>query len=313
MSDPLASVTPGDPLRISADTFNLLLDAGKFVRDRRLGRTGAGQALDEPVTPALQVYVRNDTGASLAAFSVVALGTPVISATDAQHTVRRQPVFPGTAAAASTDAFAVTIEPLASGKVGRAVVMGVVPVDLNVTDSAHTAATPAAGVTATLASATNGPARIIWKASGTGTKRAVVLIGRDQNGGSITNVYGTTIISTPTTLSGSYQNIAGPTIPSNGVYVMGANINLDLKVSAIDATSGMRVNGGIARNSTILIDLYESVDVANVLRTANISTTVVNVMSTSDVINFRAIQLGSGTWTTCDVVSGSIWYYKMPG
>lgn len=183
MSDPLASVTPGDPLRISADTFNLLLDAGKFVRDRRLGRTGAGQALDEPVTPALQVYVRNDTGASLAAFSVVALGTPVISATDAQHTVRRQPVFPGTAPAASTDAFAVTIEPLGTGKVGRAVVMGVVPVDLNVTDSSHTAATPAAAVTATLASATNGPARIIWKASGTGTKRAVVLIGRDQNGG----------------------------------------------------------------------------------------------------------------------------------
>ena len=183
MSDPLASVRPGDPPPLRADTWNAVLDAARAHQAVKRGPAGAANER-EPLMPACRVYVRNDTSSSLLTFSVLTLGTPIISAVDFPHDVRRDPVFPGTAPAATTDAFAVLVEPASAGDIVRAVVLGVVPVDLNVTDATHTHASPAAGVTATLASATSGAAQIIWKESGTGTKRAVVLLkGGDGAGG----------------------------------------------------------------------------------------------------------------------------------
>lgn len=178
MPDTFDKVSAGQPVEIPAATWNALLEAGQAFRRQRLGREGDSTPQFSP-TASLEILVRNDVGSSLPIWSVVALGTPVISAVDYPQEVRRLPVFPGTAPAATTDNFAVLIEPAAADAYVRAVVMGVVPANLNVTDSTHTCAGPAAGVTATLATATDGPARILWKESGTGTKRAVVLVGRD--------------------------------------------------------------------------------------------------------------------------------------
>lgn len=180
MSDPLASVTPGDPPPLRADTWNGVLEAARAHRAGKRGGLGADNEHTPPV-PSLVVWVKNMTGGSLPSFSVVALGEPVISAVTYPHDVNRGPVFPGTAPAAATDSFAVLLEPAsASSSSGRqivqAVVMGVVACDLNVTDEDHEFAKPAVGITATLASADDGPARIIWKDTGTGTKRAVVLL-----------------------------------------------------------------------------------------------------------------------------------------
>lgn len=183
MADPLGSVAAGQPSPLvnKLGTVNAVLDACRAVRATGRG-TAAGAMKVEPEKAHCVVWVRNDTGGSLAAFSVVALGTPVISAVDYPHEVRQQPVFPGAAPAANTDAFAVLLEPAATSAIVRAAVVGVVPVDLSVTDAAHGYAEPAATVTATLASASTGPAKVIWKESGTGTKRAVVLLGSDSSG-----------------------------------------------------------------------------------------------------------------------------------
>jgi hypothetical protein len=188
VSDPLASVVPGQtsPLINRTDTVNAVLEAARSRRNQRSGEL-VGQATRDNLVPSAQVYIRNDTGGSLAVFSVVALGTPIVSAIDYPHEVRRQPIFPGTAPAAATDAFAIILEPAATSGVVLAAVLGVAVCDINVTNSAHTHASPTT-VTTYLTSGTSGPARIIWKDSGTGTKRAVVLLCGQAagSGGSVT-------------------------------------------------------------------------------------------------------------------------------
>jgi hypothetical protein len=76
--------------------------------------------------------------------------------------------------------FVVLAEPLAVGAIGRAYIAGVCPVQVNVTDEAHGYASIADGDTTQLASATSGPAQILWKAAGTGSRWAVVRLGNTQ-------------------------------------------------------------------------------------------------------------------------------------
>lgn len=183
MADPLAGVIPGttSPFVTSAATVNQTLDA---VRGwRRAERGAAGEPTTAPaVAPAVTVWVRNDTGGALPVRSVVGLGAPLVSAADHPIDAQRQPTFPAAAPAASSDAFAVTLDPAAASGTGRfvqAVVLGVAVCDLEVSSAAHRYAAPIAGVTTALGSAATGPAQIVWRAGSSGTVRAVVLLGGD--------------------------------------------------------------------------------------------------------------------------------------
>lgn len=181
MADPLASARAGQPSPFvnRMDTVNAVLDAARRMRAGSLGPAGGGLEVD-PEDAQLIVWVRNDTGGSLLSFSVVALGTPVISAVDYPHNVRIRPFFPGTAPAAASDAFAVLLEPAGSGDIVRAAVMGVMPVMLSVGDADHTHAEPEPAVTAALKTDDTGPAKIVWKQSGTGSKWGVVILTQQQ-------------------------------------------------------------------------------------------------------------------------------------
>lgn len=179
--DDLKHVMPGDPLAIPATAFNTMIDAARAFRARARGHgADAPAAGRDRLTPALEVFVRNDTGASLPAWSCVALGDPLISAVDAPLGVRRTPAFACHTPAAAAEPFAITAEPIADGKLGRAVVLGVVPADVNVTDESHGFAGPKAAQQV-LEGGESGPAQILWKDGGTGTVRAVVLL--DRRGG----------------------------------------------------------------------------------------------------------------------------------
>ncbi|VTU00993.1 Uncharacterized protein OS=Isosphaera pallida (strain ATCC 43644 / DSM 9630 / IS1B) GN=Isop_2423 PE=4 SV=1 [Gemmataceae bacterium] len=186
MSDPLQAFPPDTvaPFVSSAATGNAVLAAARDWRALRRGNEGSPGAARPQVQPALTVWVRNDTGGSLPAFSVLALGEPVASPADEPYVARDRPVFPGTAPAGATDVFAVTTEPAKVGGLVRATVTGATPAYLSVSDEAHACAAPAAATTSTLASAANGPARVAWKESGTGAKWAIVLIGQAADCGS---------------------------------------------------------------------------------------------------------------------------------
>jgi hypothetical protein len=266
-ADPLADARPGQPSPFvnQLGTVNEVL---RSVREERNHRNTTGHtAGGEPLTPACRVLVRNDTGGSLAAFSILTLGAPIISAVDYPHDVRRDPLFPGTTPAAITDISAVTIEPLADGAIGRAVVMGATVCDIDVTDAGHGYATPKASYNTMLASAASGPARIIWKATGTGTKRAVVLIG-DGKGESV--VFGecdTNIAVSLATDYTWYDSGLTVTLPSAGTYLVSADITASGYATASPA---------VARISARVYDVTNSVQIGGSFWTVMVAP-VVNI------------------------------------
>ena len=73
--------------------------------------------------------------------------------------------------------FVVLIEPLPADAIGRAWGSGVCPVQIDVVDAAHLYAGSTTGNTDKLTSAATGPALILWKQAGIGTKWAVVRLG----------------------------------------------------------------------------------------------------------------------------------------
>lgn len=188
MSDPLRRATPGDsPARLlDVDTFNFTMDAVSQLRGAgtiRRVRTGA----DTPDGSPNRLEVRVRATADLPIRSVIYLGTPEISPVDAPLNAQQTPVYEMVEPPA-TGAFAITCEPFVNGRIGRAVVLGHAVCDIDVSDEGHEFAAPGSS-TAALASAESGPAKIIWRESGSGVNRAVVLLQGDM--GDTGNVTGT--------------------------------------------------------------------------------------------------------------------------
>jgi hypothetical protein len=230
--------SPGDPPTFPAATVNGWQDAARDFYARKGGRT-ASPSLTEVFDPANLVLVRNDTGAARVPFSVLKPSGVLVDPATYPHDVRRRPAFSGVAPAAATDPFLVTIDPLADGQIGRAAAAGVVVCQVNVTDATHGYAQPAAGDPTGLASASGGPAQILYKPTGTGVKTCVVLLGlAPPPGFSGIHVYQ----SSPTTIAdntstnlvfnsvrynvGNYTSLASSTgsirVNEAGYYLIGA-------------------------------------------------------------------------------------------
>ena len=135
--DPRQHVNPGDPIRLAASQINglnsLLQTAG--------GYASAGGA--EQPTPYTWVMAKNNTGANLARWGVLAITgmeiTPGSSA-GATSQFEQLPVVAGGTPSATTTAWCVAVEPIPSGKIGRVAVGGVVQLkatDLGKVAGAH--------------------------------------------------------------------------------------------------------------------------------------------------------------------------------
>lgn len=178
--------SPGDPLALSASEINAWTEVARDFYRRRAGAV-AGRPQAAPVRPADTILVRNDTGASLPEFSVLALSRgsqydPLIPADDDPLGLQRRPVFAGVAPIGRDDPFVVTLEPLPAGAVGRAALDGMVVVEVafgppDPGASSTWRARPQSGVTLRLTAGCDGPAKIIWRAAGTGNAVCVVQLG----------------------------------------------------------------------------------------------------------------------------------------
>lgn len=172
--DSLRRVQAGDRAQIPADAYNAFLDV---VRDRRAAAfDGGAGAVRIPPHPPATVLARNDTGGDLDRFAVVALGAPAVAHADDETEFFRRPNLAADAPEGGEAVFGVLLEPAADGAFAPAQVSGVCPVRVNVTDEAHTHASPVAGDTEMLGSGAAG-VPVLWKESGTGTKWAYVLLG----------------------------------------------------------------------------------------------------------------------------------------
>lgn len=182
--DPFKKQHAGDPLGISATSWNVLMELARWWTRNR-GRVENLPVESDPLTPTTRIYIRNDTGGDLAARSVVGLSTPPIDPTGAPFDAQRTPLFSGIAPAAD-GVVAVVEGPLADGTTGRAILTGVAVVSLGMIDAGHKYCGPTAGETGFLTTAETGPIRILWAESGTGAKLGIVLLQQTGSGGGIT-------------------------------------------------------------------------------------------------------------------------------
>lgn len=172
--DQLASVSTGQPVQLTAATWNALMQMlrdGKFNGPQRTGGGPVGAAADSPTT----LFVKNTTENAIAEFGVMQLEVIAIEPADNITPWRSRRVMLGIEPTATTP-FGIVQEPISAGQIGRAVVVGVTPAILNVVDVDHQFAGPTTSTTE-LTTSTGGPARILWKETGTGAaKKAVVLL-----------------------------------------------------------------------------------------------------------------------------------------
>lgn len=171
----LTKVSPGQPLRVTADAFNAFIDAANAHRAGQLGVGAEGTATGRT---AGIVTVRNDSGADQDRFAVLGIGTPLILPSDNaaafQERIALSLVAPDEELQA--DRFCILQEPIAAGALGRGLILGVTPVRLDVTAEDDRTATIVTNETGTLRTGSSGAARILWKEAGTGERWGIVQI-----------------------------------------------------------------------------------------------------------------------------------------
>ena len=177
--DQFRKVIPGNPLSIPAAAYNAFVDAAIAHQNRAaVGGSGAG-----PMTALSNtIRLKNETGANLPQFSVVGIGNPVTEYSaniSDQFEFSQNPRFFKAdlpTVADHTERFALVIGGVTSNanEVASCAIGGIYPCQVDVTDEAHEFAGIKDGVVTELLSGSTGPAQILWKAAGTGTKWAII-------------------------------------------------------------------------------------------------------------------------------------------
>jgi hypothetical protein len=168
MSDPFKTVTSGSPLNISAVAWNRLMEiAGRQARSGMSTGIGSGEARE--------IFIKNGSGSTVNRFGILSVsGILVDHASNADDFLARA-VFTGATPATGDKAFAILHDTnAAANEIVKATMFGVVQVQIDVTNANHGYADIKNADSAKLKSASYGPAQILWKESGTGTKWALV-------------------------------------------------------------------------------------------------------------------------------------------
>ena len=121
------------------------------------------------------VLIRNTTVASTDKFDAFSVNDVLIEPGDNQDEFDDFPIIDGDKPASSDEGnFALALEPLASNAIGRAIISGVTPAIVNVSDSSHMWCDVANNSHRLVSKSMGGGARILYKESGTGDKRCLI-------------------------------------------------------------------------------------------------------------------------------------------
>ncbi len=257
--------SPGQPLRLSVGDWNAMLDMVRNEQTRKLGQGGGG-SVGVPGRPTTVVLVSNATGSDAGQGYCLAITDALLDPAGAPLDWLARPLLDGDTPAANDDPFVVLLEPIADGAVGRAAIAGLAISQVDVTDTGHGYAAPTPADATKLTSAANGPARILWKESGsTGTQACVLLLGGP---GASTGISGARVSSTgDQTLAtvpgynalefdaarwddGSYWDVSTPTrltVTEAGRYFIGGHAEIWGFTAGTpdgDQFLTIRVNGG---------------------------------------------------------------------
>ena len=175
----LQDVAAGQSLQFSAKDINACFAAARAHRARQLNAIAEASAFGQ----AGVVRVKNASGTDRDISEVLAIDVPLILPSDNLERWRSEVTFSGvTPGATHAGRYVVLQEPIANGKIGRAMVIGVTPALLDVTAESDRFAEVVNTVATSLKTGTTGSARILWKESGTGSKRGVVMLTGETGG-----------------------------------------------------------------------------------------------------------------------------------
>jgi len=167
-------VRPGDPVAISAATWNDVLDAVAVSKHSRRRGAGIPDGLEVGI-----VRVKNTTEDDLDRFAALAVASGV-GVTPEKNVLAFQnepPVLFGRTWAGE-GAWVVLQEPIPAGKIGRGMLFGVTPALVDIADDEHEFAEPIVdNVAGAIRSAASGTARILWKKGGTGLQWCLLHVG----------------------------------------------------------------------------------------------------------------------------------------
>jgi hypothetical protein len=183
----IAKVSSGQKLRIPAADYNAFVDAAEAYksqsRQQQVDRNGV------PLPPDVAL-VRNDSGADQDRFAILGLDAPLIGPDENLLGFQEHLTFSGISPDEDQHAhrFCVLQEPIAAGAIGRAVVAGVTPVQLDVQAADDDLAGVVTDETGSLKTGTEGGARILWKSSDTGVQWGLIAFPAGGTGGGSPNL-----------------------------------------------------------------------------------------------------------------------------
>jgi hypothetical protein len=161
MGDAFKKVQAGQRIAITAEAYNAFIDAAQAVREHKQFGTEASQFFRQSGI----VKVRNTSGTDQGRFAILGLSEPIILPSANEIEFKRQVTFEGVVPAKNDHRgrFAVLLEPIANGKIGLAVIAGVVPVRLKVDpDQLYDRAEIIDADSGKLLNVPHGSARVLW-------------------------------------------------------------------------------------------------------------------------------------------------------
>ena len=174
----MEKVRQGEAVSIKAATWNSFVDAAQFVKEAKQNRAASGisAGLDVGI-----VRIKNGESTPYDRFSVLVItGVCVTAETNEEEFTSCPPVFEGLKMTADREGkpYAVLLEPIAAGEIGRAMVLGITPAKVMINSADEDYAVPKAdSSTGALESSATGTARILWRAGGSGEQWCVLQLG----------------------------------------------------------------------------------------------------------------------------------------
>lgn len=205
-------VQAGQPLEIKASTWNAFIDAAEIIKNQQQNEQIT--AKDSGIRTGI-VLVQNSESTLAGRFTALMLtGILVTPAKNEGEFVSRPPAFTGKRMGSTYVGYpyAILLEPIMPGKIGKAMLLGTTPAQVNILNATHQYAEPTSS--GSLQSAETGVARLLWKAGNSGTQWCMLLLGGAGSGSGgdsvLCQIEGGSSGSYSVTLYGDGKN-SGPT------------------------------------------------------------------------------------------------------
>ncbi len=157
----LKKVHPGDPLSVPAATYNTLIDAARDYQARQ--RALLAQRPRATQRDHAEIILRNDSGADRRRFDALEIAGPIFEPSDNLDEFKSRVAVSGVAPVDDRRGrFAILLEPMADGAMGKACILGSCVTRVEMLDESHTFADTVDGRMDALVSGSSGAAQLLW-------------------------------------------------------------------------------------------------------------------------------------------------------